>query len=90
MLGGRNSSRLGQRGDFENDIARVWIDGQSLSHVNLNLGGTNQRTWDLRIPSLGTHVLVIDFTGDVDAADLCDEHDRTFGTELRGGGLASQ
>ena len=76
-------------GTSDDDLARVWIDGQSLGAITYHDGGTNQRTWDLGIPSIGTHSLVIEFTEDVDADDLCDEHVGTFGIEFGGGGLAA-
>ncbi len=76
-------------GTSDDDLARVWIDGQSLGEIAYNPGGTNQRTWDLGIPSVGTHILIIEFTEDADATDLCEEHVGTFGIEFGGGGLAA-
>jgi len=67
----------------------VWIDGQSLGYIDFNPGGTNQKMWDLGIPSSGTHTLTIEFTEDEDATDLCDEHSGTFGIEFGGGGLSA-
>jgi len=76
-------------GNSEDDVARVWIDGQSLGAIAVHPGGTNERTWDLGMPSAGTHSLVIEFIEDVDAVTLCDEHVGTFGIEFGGGGLAA-
>jgi len=73
----------------DDDIARVWLDGTSLGLIDQNPGGTNERTWDLGVPALGTHVLVIEHVADLDAADLCDEKVGTYGIEFGGGGLAA-
>ena len=75
--------------DSDDDLARVWVDGQSLGTIDFNPGGTNQRTWDLGIPASGTHTLVVEFTEDEDADHLCDEHSGTFGIEFGGDGLAA-
>ncbi len=76
-------------GNAEDDVARVWVDGQNLGTIAVHPGGANERTWDLGIPAVGTHALVIEFTKDVDATTLCDEHVGTFGIAFGGGGLAA-
>jgi hypothetical protein len=76
-------------GNAEDDVARVWVDGGSLGAITVHPGGTNERTWDLGMPSAGTHTLVIEFIEDVDATTLCDEHVGTFGIAFGGGGLAA-
>ena len=76
-------------GDSEDDVARVWVDGQNLGTITVHPGGTNDRTWDLGMPSTGTHTLVIEHTKDLDATTLCDEHTGTYGIEFGGGGLAA-
>lgn len=73
----------------DDDIARVYVDGQNLGLITFFSGGTNQRTFYLNITAAGTHTLVIEHASDVDAVDLCDEHMGTYGIEFGGGGLSA-
>jgi len=73
----------------DDDVARVWVDGQDLGRIDVHPGGTNERTWTLDLSDSETHTLRIEFVEDVDAVDLCDEHSGTFGIEFGAGGAGA-
>ena len=79
-------------GTSNDDVARIWIDGQNMGEISglYPNPGTNERTWDLGIPSVGLHTLDIEHVADLDAETLCAlEVVGTYGIEFGGGGLAA-